>query len=80
MADKKPEELEHDAKLLDRARKRAAQRAHDAELAALANLALIRSGFQSGPAIREERSENARPTPEELEERLRHIIDEADKR
>ncbi len=65
--------------VLDSARRRAARRARDEELAALASLALIRSGMESRHKIREERSKDAKPTPEELEERLRSIINDADK-
>ena len=68
---------DRDQKVLETARRRAARRARDQELAALANLALIRSGMEN-PAIREERGKDAKPTPEELEERLRHIIEGAD--
>ena len=64
--------------ILKKAAHRAARRATDRELAALANLALIRSGMSGEPSIREER-DAAKPTPEELEERLRKIIDGAEK-
>ena len=71
------DEMDHDQKILERARRRADQRARDRELAALASLALIRSGMEK-PKIREEPKKDAPPTPEELEARLRHIIDGVD--
>lgn len=71
------DETEYEEDVLEKARRRAHRRALDRELAALANLALIRSGI-SKPAIREEPKKDAKPTPEELEARLRYIIEGAD--
>ena len=68
---------DYEKQVLARAQRRANRRELDRELSALATLALIRSGI-SNPQIREERKEDAPPTPEELEARLRHIIDGVD--
>ena len=54
----------------------AARRAHDQELAALANLTLIRSGMTARDQIRVEPGKNSPPSRKELDERLRNILND----
>ena len=56
----------------------AARRAHDEELAALASLALIRSGMANRDREQPERRPNQPPSQAELNERLRRILEDDD--
>lgn len=66
-------------KVLAHAERRAERRARDAELAALANLALIRSGMMGGhrDRLREDFQSGGSISNEEWRQRLQRIIDEA---
>ena len=66
-------------KVLAHAERRAQRKARDAELAALANLALIRSGMMGGhrDRLREDFQSGGSISNEEWRQRLQRIIDDA---